>query len=346
MKAPSLGSVFASACMLVSVALASGCGTSTEDRLGKADPPKPGTRVYLTDQRAITIVNVADGSMPRRVELPKLSGGDWPFGLVRRGERLVFPGRAGDTYSIDLRLREEPTRLGASSYFVPSASERRVWLVARTKNGPRLREVSASGQVATPDGPLPGGPYGLADGAGQGVVFWTKGGGFELWNPHTRTIERTIPNAFYGSGSHDHLAWCRPADFGVLHLLDLGSGFKRRVRPPLGFQGLECPESAFSPDGRLLAVPVSSAILGKFGDFGSPRSLALVDTATGSARIVAGSKVPGGYIYIAWASDGRSVFMSGGDRRRVIVAYDLAKARARRLPLELGRFSIYGLAAS
>ena len=58
------------------------------------------------------------------------------------------------------------------------------------------------------------------------------------------------------------------------------------------------------------------------------------------------SSVPPGYVFVAWASSGESVFMSGGQRfeRRTFVEYRLGEGRATKLPIDVGDF--YGMAAS
>ena len=95
---------------------------------------------------------------------------------------------------------------------------------------------------------------------------------------------------------------------------------------------------AFSPDGKLLGVPVRD------GTFGW-RRLAIVDVARGRAAVVPGSVVPAGYTFVAWSESGRHVFLTGGERsaRRALVAYRLGTPRAQAIDVRVGDF--YDVAA-
>ena len=81
-------------------------------------------------------------------------------------------------------------------------------------------------------------------------------------------------------------------------------------------------------------------------DPAGPHRLAVIELPSGNGRVVKGSKVPGGWVLVAWASSGNEVFLTGGSTRqsRVIVAYRLGEDRARRLAVEVPAF--YGIAAS
>jgi hypothetical protein len=61
--------------------------------------------------------------------------------------------------------------------------------------------------------------------------------------------------------------------------------------------------------------------------------------------VVEGSRVQPGYVFVAWASDGDSAFMSGGERfqPRTLVMYRLGSERAVEVPLRVDDF--YGMAA-
>src|SRR3712207_8906899 len=51
-------------------------------------------------------------------------------------------------------------------------------------------------------------------------------------------------------------------------------------------------EAEFSPDGRHLAIAFTRSL-----DFDGAHELALVDVPAATARVVAGSEVPGGYVF-------------------------------------------------
>jgi hypothetical protein len=70
-----------------------------------------------------------------------------------------------------------------------------------------------------------------------------------------------------------------------------------------------------------------------------------VDVERGVARAVEGSEAEPPYVYIAWASTGESVFVSGGERyERRTLEYRVGDERAVPVPVEAGDF--YGMAAS
>jgi hypothetical protein len=125
-----------------------------------------------------------------------------------------------------------------------------------------------------------------------------------------------------------------------MRLTNVRTGVRRDVPAPRGFR-FEVWEAAFSPDGRQLAAPVRRRGAGER----APRRLALVDLASGTARVVPGSRVPRGYTLVAWSASGRHVFITGGERfgARAISAYRLGTARACALQVAVGDF--YDIAA-
>ncbi|HYY76386.1 MAG TPA: hypothetical protein VE644_08720, partial [Gaiellaceae bacterium] len=153
----------------------------------------------------------------------------------------------------------------------------------------------------------------------------------------TGEVRRRLPGASMGATHGDLLAWC-DATYETLYVTDVVTGKARAVAPPEGFAAFDCWSGVFSPDSTLLAVPVTA------GGPEAKRTLALVDVERGVARAVSGSGVEPPYVYIAWASSGESVFVSGGDRyNRRILEYRLGDERAVSLPVEVGDF--YGMVA-
>ena len=70
-----------------------------------------------------------------------------------------------------------------------------------------------------------------------------------------------------------------------------------------------------------------------------------MDVERGVARAVEVSEVEPPCVYIAWASTGESVFVSGGERyERRTLEYRVGDERAVPVPVEAGDF--YGMAAS
>lgn len=351
-----LAASFAIGQFVLVLALATGCGGGAENRSAAATSEgssKPGGEtvsgaasrssrlLFLAGDGELTVVDV-DARSVEVLEVPQLRPGDPPFRIVRRGSKLVLYG--GDTYAVDLDLRSPPQRLGKSWFFIPSSKPDRVWLAILDPESPEtvralagVREVTVEGRVTVPEVTPPGGrwPVGAVDDA---LVFESRSGGLEVWDPRTGELRRWLPGASMGTTHGDLLAWCDAA-YETLHVTDVVTGTARAVAPPEGFVAFDCWSGVFSPDGTLLAVPVTA---GRGPE--AERTLALVDVQRGAARAVAGSGVEPPYVYIAWASSGESVFVSGGDRYdRRILEYRLGDERAVSLPVEVGDF--YGMAA-
>jgi hypothetical protein len=194
-----------------------------------------------------------------RLEFPQLRPGDPPYRIVRRANRLVLYG--GDTYALDLDLRS-PEKLGQSWFFIPSSKPDRVWLARLDPESPEtvralesVREVTVEGRVTVPEVVPLGGrwPVGAVDDA---LVFESKPGGLEAWDPRTGEVTRRLPGAAMGTTHGAPLAWC-DASYETLHVTDVLTGEARAIAPPEGFVAFDCWSGAFSPDSTLLAVPVT-----------------------------------------------------------------------------------------
>jgi Tol biopolymer transport system component len=115
----------------------------------------------------------------------------------------------------------------------------------------------------------------------------------------------------------------------------VATGEEVEVRPPAGATAFWA-QGVFSPDGRLLAVPVRT---------GSTWQLALVDVGAGTATRITGAAVQQDSVIVDWSAAGETVFLAGGRRGdQKIFAYRLGTASARRLPVEVGDF--FGMAAA
>jgi hypothetical protein len=148
-----------------------------------------------------------------------------------------------------------------------------------------------------------------------------------------------LPEASRGPAHGDLLAWCE-REGAVLHVLDVRSGRDQTFVPPEGFVAFDCWSGAFSPDGRLLGVPVRA------GGYEAERALALADLNDAVVSIVHESTVQPDYVFVAWSSAGDRVFISGGGGlydRRQLFQYRLGEPRAVALPIDVRDF--YGMAA-
>jgi hypothetical protein len=308
----------------------------------------PSPRLYLAGDGELWIVDVATERV-RHLALRQLAPGDPPHRIVRRGRRLVLWGYA--TYVADPGFRRPPrTLVSRSWFFMPSANPNRVWIAFLDRRSPAtvralraVREITVGGRVTVPDVRPPAGRWperalasGLLLSTGEGD------GGFALWDPVTRTVVRRLPSRAIGDlgpAYGDVLASC-PVPCRTLRLTDVRTGARHDVPAPRGFR-FEAWLAAFSPDGRQLAVPVHRDGAGESG----PRSLALVEAARRTARVVPGSRVAPGYTLVAWSASGRHVFVTGGERggERTITAYRLGATRARALDVAVGDF--YDIAA-
>jgi hypothetical protein len=277
-----------------------------------------------------------------RLEFPQLRPGDPPYRIVRRANRLVLYG--GDTYALNLDLRSPPEKLGQSSFFIPSSKPDRVWLARLDPESPEtvralesVREVTVEGRVTVPEVVPLGGrwPVGAVDDA---LVFESKPGGLEAWDPRTGEVTRRLPGAAMGTTHGAPLAWC-DASYETLHVTDVLTGEARAIAPPEGFVAFDCWSGAFSPDSTLLAVPVTGGTRFRGKAHARPRG-------RGARRRQGGRGIAEPpYVYIAWASTGESVFVSGGERyERRTLEYRVGDERAVPVPVEAGDF--YGMAAS
>ena len=289
----------------------------------------------------LTVVDV-DARTAERLEYPQLRPGDPPYRIVRRGDKLVFYG--GDTYVVGLDLSSQPEKLGESWFFIPSSKPDRVWLTTLEPESPvtvralgGVREVTVDGRVTVPEVAPPDGRWPLGA-VGDALIFESRSGGLEVWDPLTERVIQRLPGAIVGATAGNLLASCDAAE-DALRITDVGTGETRVVAPPAGFASFLCRSGAFSPDSALFAVAVTTG-----GDFETARILALVDVERGVATAVKGSSVDPPYIDIAWTSSGQSLFIGGGERfKRQIVEYRLGAERA--VPLiEVGDF--YGMATN
>jgi hypothetical protein len=257
---------------LFALALLAGCGNNGADesdvtvgstqREASANEDLPsGTLILLPLRDAgLTAIDVRTGELTRRA-LPELGPGDALYHLVKTGGRLVLYGGAV-TYTLDLGLRGSPTSLGESWYFVPSATDGRVWLAILDPASPEtvrslkaVREVALDGRVTVDSverPPCPG-PTVVAA-VERGVLC--QDDGLLVWEPTTGKVLRRLAGP-YPLDTHENLvAWCGHG-CPDLHLTDVGSGEETVVEPRGTFAFNETYDGAFSPDGALLALPVT-----------------------------------------------------------------------------------------
>jgi hypothetical protein len=309
--------------------------------IGRRAAPQPAELVLAGDGE-LWVVDVATGRTRHRV-VEELAPGDPPHRVVRRGDRFVLLGRGG-TYT--MRDADAPLeRLAAKTwFFIPSATEDRVWLAFLERDQPAtsarlaaIREVTADGRVTVPDAAPPGGAWPLS--AVQSGIVYEDHGALVVWDPATRAEVRRLTSGIPGPGHGDVLVTAVPDDCGDLVLTDIGTGHADRVAPVVAGGCWGIFDAAFSPDGSKLAIA-----FGRASAHVATR-LVLIDVASATARSIPGSEVPDGYVFVDWSAAGDQVFITGGERfkARRIVAYRLGDEAARPLAVDVGDF--YDMAA-
>jgi hypothetical protein len=290
---------------------------------GSAEPQgSSGPQLYLAGDGEMWVVDADTGSVEHRTNA-QLKPGDAPHRILARGRKLVMG-----------------TPFGDSAFYLPSARADRVWVVdtsPRTGEVRAVREVTVDGETTVAATRPPGLRRPL--GAVNDGLLLEAGNGVDVWDPASgRIVHHLQPETgIIGAATGGVVTGCSTVWCGALRLIDVATGGERLLRAPDGV-AFEPWLGAFSPDGSLLALPVREP-----GPLDAPRDLALVDIARHRVALVPGSRVPAGYTLIAWSSSGRHVFLTGGDRRRVIVGYRLGSLRASALDLDVGAF--YDLAA-
>jgi hypothetical protein len=315
-----------------------------------ARPGEP--RLFLAGDGELWVVDVAGASVRHR-RLPQLSAGDPPYRIVRRGDKLVLWSSQTLTLDPSSTTAQPGMLVRDSLFFIPSAAPDRIWVGIPDPNSPAterrlaaVREVAVDGRVTVGDVRPPQGRRPVAA-TSSGLVFQSHGSGpapdgLELWNPLTGKVFRRLPGDYPVASHGDLLAWCR-RPCARLHVTNVTTGKEIEVRSPAGTVGFEGYSGVFSPDGKLIAVPVRGDPRRATQD---PRwQLALVDVGAETATLVKGATAHG-YVFLDWSPSGETVFMSSGIRfqERTIVEYRLGAASARRLPVKVGDF--FGMAAT
>jgi hypothetical protein len=244
---------------------------------------------------------------------------------VALGDRMLFVGARRTesvVQSLPLTLAGPPSTIGRGAIFTPSTVAGRVWL-GRSRHGRKvmrltLRELDlASGRVTSRTSevlPRWSGVQAAMDGGflithGRWLTFWEHG----LDRP-LRSVRDTWPVATSASS----FAWC---DRDCSRLRVWSRSGERRLGPPPGLR-VRWNGGVFSPDGALLAVPVTHA--------GKARA-AIVDLATRRWTLVPGGELRG-YEAMAWSPSGRWLYFTGPARG--LYAWEHGAARAVQLPVD------------
>jgi hypothetical protein len=152
------------------------------------------------------------------------------------------------------------TRAGIANAVAPGAGRETLWLTSFPSGAAAApgtaRLASADGRALGPPVRLPAG-YVIQAGTVRGLLLAPRAAGAStdlLWNPATGRVTRRLSGVI--AVSPGRVAWQEPCPGGCrLHLLELASGWMITI--PLA-PGDVVPAAAFSPDGRFLALQVTS----------------------------------------------------------------------------------------
>jgi hypothetical protein len=319
--------------LLVAIA---GCGTSNStppSSQSGGSPTAAGSASYPTGsivlasfeetegepvhETNMTVIDLESGNS-RPLALPEFASGDAQFKLERTGEKLVFRGTSGTeagAYAIDQDLRGEPLLLGESWYFVPSATDGRVWLTILDPDSPAtvrglkaVREVTVDGEVTFEGtGPPPG--DNLVGAVSQGLLIQKDG--LQVWDPRADRIVSRLDGVFPVDTYGDVVAWC-DSRCPELHVTDVATGEDTVIDAPEGLRFEETYNGAFAPDGGMLAVPVR---------VGESMRVALVDIATSSVHLVPSSTLSH-YQLMSWTPSGEWLVFDTGDGHLTAYQHD------------------------
>jgi hypothetical protein len=317
--------------LLMAVLGVAGCGSAGHRRHSgqPAGSARPSGTLYLANTRPgrLTVIDVARGRVDTR-QLRELAPGDPPYMLAFLGGRLVVYGH-DHTYAFSPGVREPARNLGESWFFVPSATTGRVWLALldpgspSTVNGLRgVREVTVNGRLTLARSHRP--PRWPLAALSNGLVL--QGRTLELWDPATGRITTKLPGVFPVAARDWRLVSCATS-CRVLHVSDTRTSAHAAIRPGRGFRFVESYSGAFSPDGKLVAVPA-------IGRRGRP-CVALIDLARHVATLVPGPHLARDYQLLAWSSSGWLFYNASRGR---IAAYHPGRATATLLPLHVDPF--------
>lgn len=188
------------------------------------------------------------------------------------------------------------SRIGIANLVAPAATRGALWLISYPRGSARgatddAQEISVTGAALGPRLRLPAG-YVIDQGTRAGLLLVQELAspgyvGYELWDPRTRRVIRSLVNVIAASPAE--IAWVSGCAAGCrVHVLDLHGGRVHGISLPAQSQTYE---GAFSPDGRLLAMLAT----GTTSAGRAATSLLMVATvASGRITAVPGSTVGSG----------------------------------------------------
>jgi hypothetical protein len=279
-----------------------GPGHPTTRLHGAPMPPGSDVRLLLSGNGIAWYSTATRRTVP--VTLPGIPQGvmDIPLERAQRGYLVSLTGRqqlrAPLFYLAD--GKKVATRIGFSTFPAPSSDAREAWLVYYPNQGrPRAQLVSIDGWRIGGQVTLPANSTVMA-GVGKYLLLNTPSYGSrgELWDPASRRVERAFGHVEVAGP--EQVAWGRPCEGCQVNVLDTRTGSVTSIAIPRGWridasgvyrEGDIPSTGAFSSDGRLLAVGLSSGT-GRHGIAQAER-LGVIDVATHRLLIVPGVDLTG-----------------------------------------------------
>jgi hypothetical protein len=186
-------------------------------------------------------------------------------------------------------------RLGAADFTAPAADAGTLWLISYSPGAnmrtaaATARQIGVTGRAFGPRLTLPAG-YVIYQGTRAGLLLVPEVAGsgpvrYELWDARTRRVTQSFEHLI--AAAPGELAWLPPCAPGCqVSVLHLPGGHTSVISLP--GRGQPGP-GAFSPDGSLLAMPVTA----RFTADGRPTAtqLAVAAVSTGRLTVIPGSTV-------------------------------------------------------
>jgi hypothetical protein len=292
---------------------------TTTDTTSSPPPDRPTGRLVLGlhPPEQVAVMDVASGRLVRR----RLAGGTLCYGLLMAtGDRVVWISPRGVAEARTLDLRRPARALGRADTVLP-AGEGHFWL-ARQPHGRDIRDIRAVDvRAVTARGSVlmrsrHHAPAGYISGAtARSLVIERRGRTWE-WEPGTGRLRRA-PGAVLVATRGARSAWCSLTCRRV-SLEGPGRSVTSKPIPDMTLAS----SGSISADGRMLALPAYRGTMGR-------ARIALVDVATGAARLVPGASLSATGA-LDWSGSGEWLYFAAPDRR--VRAYRATNGRMVTLP--------------
>jgi len=252
-------------------------------------------------------LSVATGRTEPIRGLPRRGNGYQLIRIAGGWAALPFPG--GNASCANCAPRPPPvyyvadgsraaSRIGAADFTAPAAAPGALWLVSYRRGADMsaaagtAQQVSVTGATLGPRLRLPAG-YVIDQGTRAGLLLVQELAGsspvrYEFWDPGTRRVTRSFVNLIAASPAE--IAWMPGCTAGCrVHVLHLPGGRAGEISLPGRSQSYE---GAFSPDGRLLALLVTTRVTA--AGRAAATQLMVATIATGRITAVPGTTVGSG----------------------------------------------------